>query len=246
VRPVKRACFYIASAAGGYVREANYSAGSVKEQMALETYLYVVGKTGVQSNFNHIRQLPPRRHELWYVDSTRYFNHVAHDLKDYDQLLYLDCDTYMAYPCGEMFRLLEHYDMAMGHACGRDVTCSAFKVPPSFTTLGVGVNLFRNSEKTWALFADWQKRFEEDHEIYGNTDEAPLRDLLFVNEHDMRVVVLPPEYHFRFGFGGWAFGKVRILHGKDERPLADVAAEINSVMTMRLWRYGFLWYHEQV
>jgi hypothetical protein len=237
----KRACFYVVSA--DFVDQAYYSAASVKEQMGLETYLFVTDETQPHPAIDHIVSLPGRKHDEWYLDSVEYMNFVVDYLSDYDELLYLDCDTYVARPCGEMFSLLEHYDMALGHACGRDVTLSAYKVPPSFTTLGVGVNLFRNNEKIKALFADWQERYHADYEQYGPSDEGPLRDLLFVNEHDVRVVVLPPEYHCRFGFGVWLFGWARILHGKDRQPLAEVAADINSQTSMRLWRYGMLWYH---
>jgi hypothetical protein len=248
VEPVKRACFYVIYEVSDsdYVDQACYSATSVKEQMGLETYLFVVNETEPHPAIDHIVQLPARKHDEWYLDSVGYMSFVVDYLSDYDELLYLDCDTYVAYPCGEMFRLLEHHDMALGHACGRDVTMSAYKVPPSFTTLGVGVNLFRNNAKIKALFSDWQTRYEADYEKYGASDEGPLRDLLFVNEHDVRVVVLPPEYHCRFGFGVWLFGRARILHGKDPRPLAEVAAEINSQSSMRIWRYGMLWYHEVV
>jgi hypothetical protein len=244
VEPVRRACFYVVS--DDYVDQAVYSAASVKEQTGLETYLFVTDEAQSHPASDHIIQLPARKHEQWYVDSTRYMNFVINYLSDYDELLYLDCDTYMARPCGEMFCLLEHYDMALGHACGRDVTLSAYKVPPSFTTLAVGVNLFRNNDRIKALFADWQEVYEANYEEYGPSDEGPLRDLLFVNEHDVRVAVLPPEYHCRFGFGVWLFGWARILHGKDSRPLAEVAADINSQTTMRLWRYGMLWYHKHV
>jgi len=241
VEPVKRACFYVVST--DYVDQALYSAASVKARLGLETYLFTTDEVGPHPAIDHVVQLPERKHDQWYLDSVAYMNFVIDYLSDYQELLYLDCDTYVARPCGEMFRLLTHYDMALGHACGRDVTLSAYKVPPSFTTLAVGVNLFRNNDRIKALFADWQTRYHAESEEYGPSDEGPLRDLLFVNEHDVRVAVLPPEYHCRFGFGVWLFGWVRILHGKDPRPLAEVAAELNSQTTMRLWRYGMLWYH---
>ena len=241
VKPVRRACFYVVSQ--DYVDQAVYSAASVKARMGLKTYLFTPDDIGTYTAIDHVVQLPARKHDQWYLDSVEYMNFVVDYLGDYDELLYLDCDTYIAYPCGEMFCLLEHYDMALGHACGRDVTLSAYKVPPSFTTLGVGVNLFRNNDRIKKLFADWQTRYHAEPEEYGPSDEGPLRDLLFVNEHDVRVAVLPPEYHCRFGFGVWLFGWARILHGKDPRPLAEVAAELNSQTSMRLWRYGMLWYH---
>jgi hypothetical protein len=118
-----------------------------------------------------------------------------------------------------------------------------------FTTLGIGVNLFRNTSKTQWFFKDWLETFEQGYEIYGETDEGPFRDLLFTNYHDIRYFVLAPEEHCRFAFGVWLNGSVSILHGRAQGyTLSQVAEEINRKTSMRMYKPGYgeqglMWYH---
>lgn len=238
----KRAVFYVVSR-DSYIAEVKISAASVKEHLGLETILCTVVPTKSHPSIDRVIMLPKRKHDLWYLDRVEYMGIIAEQLKDYDQLLCLDSDTYVCRPCIDMFRLLEYYEIALGHAAGRDVTISALKVPPSWTTLGMGVLLFRNDDKVRAFFGDWLDIYKKYKHIYHDTDEAPLRDVMYENTRDMRLVVLPPEYHMRFGFGCWMFGWVRILHGRVKTPLEEIAKRINAENGMRVWKGGrLMWY----
>ena len=244
-----RAVFYIASQDdnGRFIREAACSADSVRQVLGLPTILFVEGgKRKEQGQFSEVRALPEREHDLWYLNATRWFNIAVNELADYDQLLYLDVDTHICWPCLDLFDLLRHYDMALGQDAQRDAIESVVGTPPSFTTLQIGVNVFRNNDKMRAFFADWLARYEANAYAYDNNDQASLRDALFENTLGIRWMALPPEYCLRFDFGCWVVGKVRILHGRiggvsvDRRPLDWVCRDINATHLMRLWKHGRL------
>lgn len=250
----RRAAFYIVGDHHSYANEAIISAESVFRQLRLPSYLFattnVAESLGERAEFTKIVTIPERKYvEGWYLNQVWYFTHAVEYLKRFEQLLYLDTDTYVAADCSGVWRILEHYDMALGHAAGRGATPTAVNCPSEFATLGVGVNFFRNTPKMRAFFKKWLAQFELHYNIYGETDEGPMRDLLFLNEDDIDYFVLAPEEHCRFGFGVWLNGSVSILHGRVSQPLAEIAEEINEPRTMRLYRWngtpgtGMLWYH---
>lgn len=243
--PKKRGVFYIVDG-DSYAEEANKSASSVKRWMPnIETFLYAVGGYSKPlPHIDHIYTLPPRQSKLWYLDSTRYFNQIVNERTDYGQLLYLDTDTWVASACMDMWQVLSHYDFAVAQAAGRDATPSAFGVPAAFTTPSIGVTLFRNDGPVRQMLADWLENFENHQVTYGDYDEAALRDTVYRNKRGLKIMTLPPEYSVRCGFGCWLYGAARILHARLPN-LPEIAEEINSVTTMRLWRYGFLWYHKK-
>jgi hypothetical protein len=242
--------FYIVNG-DAYAEEANKSAGSAKAHLTgrikgqIETFMYAVGGAPRLDlpNIDHVYSLPPRSSDLWYLDATRYFLQVVNERTDYKQLLYLDTDTWVAADCDDLWRVLDQHDLALAQAAGRDATPSAYGVPPAFTTPSIGVTAFNNSPAVRSLLSDWLANFEQYRAIYGDYDEAALRDTLYYNRQGIRICTLPPEYSLRCGFGCWLYGEARILHARLNN-LPEIAREINSVHTMRLWRYGFLWYHK--
>jgi len=238
----KRAVFYIAHG-NRYAIEASKHAESVKEHMpGVETFLFAVGDTTRRPNIDHSLPLPARNSDLWYLDSTRYFNIIVERLIEYERLLYLDTDTYMGWDCMDMWWLLDNYDLCLGHSAGRDATPSAMGTPPAFTVLSIGVNLFKNNEAVRATYADWLAYYEKYQHIYEDNDEAALRDVLYRNKHKLQIYVLPPEYSCRANFGCWLKGRMRIVHARLPN-LPETAKELNEVASMRMWRYGYLWYH---
>lgn len=245
---MKRIAFYIVGNKS-YVPEVEQSAESVKRILGLETHLFIPDKNVTSSVIDHITVLPPQKYNLWYLDSTQYWNMAVNKLLDYDQLLYLDSDTYICRDCSGIWRILDYYDMAMGHSASRGGTPSAIDCPSEFATLGIGANFFNNSPKMRAFFDDWLRMYEEHRDKYENNDEAPFRDLLFVNKRDIKYFVLAPEEHCRFAFGVWLNGSVTILHGRANGfTLPQVAEEINRFYSMRFYKPGFgdkgiLWYH---
>jgi hypothetical protein len=243
-----RAVFYIVSGDddGRYVREAQRSAKSVKEHLKLPTHLFLSGKVKDDlSIFTHVHTLPSRSAKFWYLDSTRFFVQAVKELAEYDQLLYLDVDTYICCPCLDLFQVLDQYDLAMGQSPQRDAIASMVGAPPAFTTMSIGVNAFRNTQRVRDFLAGWLARYEKHADFYDDNDQAPLRDELYENAL-IRWLTLPPEYNLRFDFGAWVVGQVRILHGRiggistDRVDPQAVCDEINSHRRMRVWNHGLL------
>jgi len=242
-----RAVFYIATDAddGRYLREATLSAASMREQLGLPTILFT-NVSGSKLEFATTKQLPASNVEPWYLKSAGWFNYAIDQLQDYDQLLYLDTDTHVCRDCLDMFDLLDRFDMAIGHSASRDVNVSVFDTPPAFTTPQIGVNVFNNSQQMHDFWERWLWLFKEHADIYGNNDEAPLRDAMWQNVQNIAWATLPPEYCLRFDFSCWIYGWVRILHGRDggistdRASLVRVAEAINCRFGMRLWRHGII------
>lgn len=243
-----RAVFYIVSSDddGRYIREARRSAESVKRHLRLPTHLFLSGKTKEDlSPFTRVHNLPRRKEKFWYLDSTRFFVQAVEELRGYDQLLYLDVDTYICCPCLDLFQVLDQFDLAMGQSPQRDAIASVVGAPPAFTTMSIGVNAFRNTERVRSFLRDWLDRYERHVDFYDDNDQAPLRDTLYEND-SIRWLTLPPEYNLRFDFGAWVVGQVRILHGRiggistDRVDPQAVCDEINSHRRMRIWNHGLM------
>lgn len=244
-----RAAFWIVGEndQGRYIVEAANSAESVKRVLALPTFLFTDHpRPPISMPFDEIHHLPAQQGPFWYLDQVRYFNQAVAILRDFEELLYLDVDTYVAWPCMNLFDVLQQFDFAAGQSASRDAVESALGVPESFCTPQVGVNPFRNTERVRCFLADWLAMYEAHAARYDNNDEAALRDTLWLNEAGIRFCTLAPEFALRFDFGCWVKGWVRILHGRvagissNREPLGPVAEQINAHCRMRLWSHGLI------
>ncbi len=117
-------------------------------------------------------------------------------LSRFTNTLYMDCDTLVVSPFGDIFRLLERFDIAMAHdvrRCSDLVQQGAEEATPyAFPQLNSGVVLYRRSAETIAFFADWARRY---HRVNEPRDQISLKDLLWSS--DIRFYVLPPEFNLR-------------------------------------------------
>lgn len=110
--------------------------------------------------------------------------------------LYLDCDTLVLAPLGDLFDLLDRFELAVAHDVRR--TSALIREghrsdpPYAFPQMNCGVMLYRRSAAVTALLADWQARYR----AAGRArDQVSFRDLLW--ESDVRFYVLPPEFNLR-------------------------------------------------
>jgi hypothetical protein len=133
----------------------------------------------------------------------------------FERTLYLDTDVRVVAEIGEMFDLLDRFDIALAHAHARNrpETNEIWhqRIPASFPQLNAGVILFKRTPEVLGLLQDWKRAF---HEAGFKKDQVTLRELIWSS--DLRLAVLPPEYNLRYAkyLGVWAEkeARPRILH----------------------------------
>lgn len=260
----QRAFFWIASG-DSYIQEAARSADTVKALHPNVDRILITPDTArkVPSVFNFYTTAPERRGPFWYLDSTRYFLFALKMLEAYQHLIYLDTDTRVIKPLGDVFAILAKFDLAGCHAPGRQTRPTIDAIPLTFPELNIGVLGLRNSHKLRRFALDWLTRYEENHAFYGNNDQAPLREALWAwNEtpdikcpHCEKTVsgvwdtytkdrlhyyIMPTEYNFRFGFGGWARYPIHVLHGRTQDWPSLIKAVNEDAKGFRGWDLGVL------
>lgn len=114
----------------------------------------------------------------------------------FDRTLFLDADTRVMAPLGDLFDLLERFDCAMAHDVRRasDLVQEglAVRTPYAFPQLNSGVLLYRRSAAMLGFLREWHRRFKASG---VSRDQIVLKDLLW--ESDIRFYVLPPEFNLR-------------------------------------------------
>jgi hypothetical protein len=110
--------------------------------------------------------------------------------------LFLDCDTLVLNPLGDLFDLLERFDLAVCHDVRRTspLIRQGWRVqtPYAFPQMNTGVMLYRRSPALLAFLADWATAYVE---AGIGRDQPTFRDLLWTS--DLRFYVLPEEFNLR-------------------------------------------------
>lgn len=219
---MNRAIVYIAYG-NEYLKEVKRSVASVNGQ-----YPCIV----CTLNGNEIEgaipfAIPERKTPHWFLDRCYYFNHIFLSLfNDYDQLLFLDSDTFV---CGDLsgwFDILDRADIASVHSIAQQ-TFWRDDIPASFPEVHGGAFAVNTSFHVDRLFHRWLGIYKEQPSVWGN-DQPPLRQALW-EMPDIRLGILPAEYCFRYRWGGLLSRKVIILHGKEHNtPYEQIAKEVNE------------------
>lgn len=110
--------------------------------------------------------------------------------------LFLDADTLVLAPLGDLFDVLERFELALAHDVRRASALiragHEVATPYAVPQLNSGVILYRRSPVMLAFLAEWARRFAESG---GERDQPVLRDMLW--QGDIRFWVLPPEFNLR-------------------------------------------------
>ncbi|SLN52087.1 hypothetical protein AQS8620_02270 [Aquimixticola soesokkakensis] len=114
----------------------------------------------------------------------------------FERTLFLDSDTRVLAPLGDLFDLLDRFEMALAHDVRRlsDLVREGLdhKTPYAFPQLNSGVLLYRRDARVLAFLEDWRARFKARGVA---RDQIILKDMLW--ESDLRFYVLPPEFNLR-------------------------------------------------
>jgi dTDP-4-dehydrorhamnose 3,5-epimerase-like enzyme len=218
-----------------YLDEAAQSVTSLKKQMSTaEAHLFYFGKGEPSNVFDAIHLLPYDDTMPWYSNSIRGFNEVLSAFQDNEKLVYLDGDTYVCSPFYEVYRFLDRFDLTAIHSSGRITTGSVLDV--EFPEYHIGLIGIKNNAKIKALFAHWLELYNSNLKLYGDNDQGPLRDAIW--QSDVNTYIMPPEYCFRFPFGGFLAREVKTLHGRSKN-MAKLAQLVNASHKMRTFERGF-------
>lgn len=179
---------YVATGAG-YRELAEGSARSlraVEPKLAIDVFTDTPEEiTPGLFNAVHLVETPHRRSKLDCMGQTRF-----------QRTLYLDCDTLVLAPLGDLFNVLERFEMALAHDVRRasDLVQEGHDAitPYAFPQLNSGVVLYRRSDPVLAFLSEWAGRFAETGVM---RDQVILKDMLW--KSDIRFYVLPPEFNLR-------------------------------------------------
>ncbi len=226
--------------AGGenYAHDAEQSRDSIRTHMpGLPCILATDDPRGDDGRWDGVHILPARRpEEMWYLESCRWYCEVLGRLaNNYRKLIFLDTDTLCCAPMDGVFDLLEKFDLVGTHGAARHTTKTASPIPDAFPELEIGMLGIVTSDKVGRLFTLWRTLYEAHPQVYGNNDQGPFREALWLSD-EIRLYVATPEYHCRAGFGAHVVSTVRLVHSRAR--LKELAQEINETGGMRIYRPG--------
>jgi hypothetical protein len=253
------AAFWIAHG-DRYIAEAEKSAKSLQHHMPEVRRILITPGVNLDLHlgtghferkwpvFDHVIGVAnPESGDAWYPFSIACFRWAAANLRapliepTPDVLINLDVDTFVVQPFKDLLKVLERFDLVGTHAPARYTSRTVGPVPDAFCEVNLGMLAFRNSGKMGRVFAEWERRYQAHQYLYADNDQASLRETLWTTREDVRIWIAPPEYHFRFIFGGFARYPVKVLHGRSKRyEIEEVARRVNDPLGMRTWKKGEL------
>lgn len=221
-----------------YIQEAAGAAKSLKRHMPdVTTCLFTCAN--FKEGFDRIGTVSSRRgNEGWYTTLVRWCRESLELVPDGEKCLYFDTDVYIIAPLYDLYDLLDKYDIIATHAPARytqPLTPMPVDIPDAFPELNIGVLGFNNNAAINELFSDWA--FRQVSGQYGNNDQRSLRAALW--DSDAKLYVFPPEYNFRFGFGGFLGKPAKVLHGRSE-DWDVLTEEVSENIGMKAWKRGDL------
>lgn len=163
----------------------------------------------------------------WFLQNVRGYHHALHEFEEGDQLVALDTDAYLLAPAYELFELLDRFDFCGMHEGPRRTSPTVSEIPDAFSEFNVGVLAFRNNERVRTLFGRWLSLYEEHTDVYGDNDQGPLREAIWLDRSGLQIHTFPLEFNCRFHFGTYVHGQVRVIHG-GTRDIDKVARALND------------------
>jgi hypothetical protein len=208
---------YVASG-DKYLREAEVSARSVKRAMPHLSIALVSDLQSREPGFDH--QFPIRQVAHSFIDKI-----AALKQSPFQRTLFLDSDTNVLQPLGDIFTILDRFDIAAALEPARYLY-QLSGVPDSFPELNTGVILYRKSEAVFATIDRWLEFYQEENERKRRAGEPTWHDQLSFTraiwQSALRLFILPPEWNYRAPFPQYVSGPVKIFHGRLKDRHSDV------------------------
>jgi hypothetical protein len=167
-----------------------------------------------------------------YGDKVKYLSKTP-----YDKTLFLDTDTMMVDGVLECFRLLDRFDLLVAHDALR-VNIEEPTIDRVFPELNTGVVFFRRTGETLDFLSKWLAAHE--HACRDRrcqvADQLTFRRELF--DSKLRFYVLPPEYHCMTWEAAYLHDRAKILHGRNDLSLGQIARDVNEIAGPRIFKPG--------
>jgi|GEM_PF-6552644 hypothetical protein len=129
----------------------------------------------------------------------------------FNRTLQLDVDTYILADLGEVFRVLDRFDMALVHA-PVGISMAFDDVPRSFPEFNTGVIAYRATQLVQDVLAEWLREYDT---LASPFDQPSFRRVTY-RAAGLRIATLPSEYNQRM-VAGFFNQPVQILHGWPDR-----------------------------
>ena len=164
----------------------------------------------------------------------------------FQKTLFLDTDTEVFAPLGEVFELLDRFDIVFQ----QDSSGYHYKldgVPHAFPEPSTGVIGFRKSaaiNEFARLWADYFDRYVA--EMGREWDQRSFRHAIYVS--NLRFAILPPEYNFLIYFPQYAMGDLKVIHGRPRSKRAAVKRLMDRTLGPRVHapRFGCVGFYSQM
>lgn len=205
---------YVATGHGNSLDELAVSVRSVRAAMP-ELPITVFTDVDLRGDFDDVRRIRTPKNTLEFFE----LRSEIICQSPYDRTLHLDTDTYMARAAGEVFDLLDRFDVAIAHDTNR-VVVPIDTVPAVFPEFNAGIMSYR-SDAMRSIADRWLDLYRTNARDVS-WDQPWLRQALY--ESTLRIATLPPEFNFRFHLAGFYNTVPVILHAHaSEAEFARVA-----------------------
>ncbi len=135
----------------------------------------------------------------------------------FERCVFLDTDTHVCGDLTDLFRLLDHFDLAATPETLRGWHYTLPEVPAAFPEYNTGAIAFRRGAATEEFFRTWKADYEKLHASHGFVSDQPAFRLAAFRL-GLRIAPLPSEFHFITITPNYTMWAVRLLHGRDDLP----------------------------
>jgi len=208
-----------------YIQEAKYSARSISNHMPEVGITLVTDERNIQEKeFDNIINLDS-------LSNDPGASTFSEDLSPYDKTLFLDTDTYVTQNLGELFGILDEFDLAVTMSPSRK---SIEGLAEPWREYNTGVFAYKSSPEIDSFFSTWGEIYESWREKHNTSANQPSFTIA-LSKSNLDFFTLPREYNVRIPRIGYITNDVKILHGHHPGELSQIADQLNTTASSRVY-----------
>lgn len=153
----------------------------------------------------------------------------------YEQTIYLDTDTYVCSEIGELFHLLNQFDLAVAHdqspykwyhSRGYELK---YNISKAFPEMNTGVMAYVNNDNFRNFMQLWKRYYQDNN---TSLDQPTFRAALY--HSNLRIATLTPEYNMRISGPVHFQMEPKIIHARrTEKHLAKISKQMKKHVGIR-------------